>query len=52
MAAFHDGPGSDREILAAFLFGAPIPTGLLSLVRVIDRPAMRADRPFRPAEVF
>src|SRR5208282_4572688 len=34
MAALHDGPGGDREILAAFLLGAPIPAGLFRLVGV------------------
>ena len=49
MAALHDGPGGDREVLPAFLFSAAIPARLLGLVGVVDRAAMRADRTFRPA---
>ena len=52
MAALHDGPGGDREILAAFLFSATIPAGLLGLVGVVDRAAMRANRAFGPAQIF
>ena len=52
MAALHDGPGRDREILPAFLLGAAIPARLLRLVGVVDRPAMAANRAFRPAQVF
>ena len=52
MAALHDGPGRDREILAAFLFGAAIPARLLERIGVPNRPAVGADRTFWPAELF
>ena len=52
MAALHDGPGRDREILSAFLLGAAIPAGLFRRVGVADCPAMAANRAFRPAQVF
>ena len=32
VAALHDGPGHDGEVLAAFLLAATIPTGLLGRV--------------------
>jgi hypothetical protein len=52
MAALHDRAGGDREILAALLFGAPIPARLLERVGAANRAAMAANRPFRPAELF
>src|SRR5580704_8672199 len=52
MATLHDGPGRDGEILAAFLLSAAIPARLFRLVGVVDNPAMAANRPFRPAQVF
>src|ERR1700691_3118594 len=52
MAALHDGAGSDREILPAFLLRAAVPARLLGLVGMPNGAAMAANRPFRPAEVF
>src|SRR6266566_5245328 len=52
MSPLHDGAGGHGEILAAFLFSATIPAGLIGLVSVVDGAAMRAYWPFGPANLF
>ena len=53
MAALHQRPGRDREILPAFLLGAAIPAGLIfELVGVVYRAAVRANRAIRPTLGF
>ena len=52
MAALHDGAGRDREVLTAYLFGAPIPAGLFGLIGMAMDAAMRANWPIRPAGLF
>ena len=52
LAALHDRALGDGEVLAAFLLGAAIHAGLLGLVGVVDRAAVRADRAIGPEQAF
>lgn len=48
LAALHHRPHRDREVFAAFLFGAPINARPLRRIGVSDNTAMRTNRTFRP----
>lgn len=52
LAALHDRPHGDSEILAAFLFRATEHAGALGSVGMIYDAAVRADRTIGPQRLF